>query len=183
MILGSQSKGRQKILEQMGYEFEIMPANINEKAIRFSDPVALTLALSRAKSNTLLSKVKEASILITSDQVVICNGKIFEKEKVAKSYFKSYEKYAAETVTSVVVVNSATHQSAEGTDIAKIWFLPIPENIVDEYIATRDPFVRAGGFDHQHPLLIPYISRIEGELESISGLPKRLTQELISRVK
>jgi len=38
IILGSQSKYRRKILENMGYDFKIMPANIDEKAIRFDDP-------------------------------------------------------------------------------------------------------------------------------------------------
>ena len=78
IILGSQSAGRKKVLEGMGYEFETMSADIDERAIRLEDPVKLTLALAVAKSEALLPKIKndEGVILITSDQVVVCNGKI-----------------------------------------------------------------------------------------------------------
>lgn len=37
IILGSQSRGRREVLEGMGYSFETMSADIDEKAIRFDD--------------------------------------------------------------------------------------------------------------------------------------------------
>jgi len=58
----------------MGYEFEVMPSNIDEEEIRLENPQELTLALSYVKTNALLSKIKEPAILITSDQVVCWNG-------------------------------------------------------------------------------------------------------------
>lgn len=186
IILGSQSHSRRKVLAKMGYEFEIMPADIDEKAIRFDDPVKLTLALARAKADAILPRIKEAAILITSDQVVVCNKKILEKpsnESEAREYLEMYAKYPAKTVTSVVVANTATSTQADGTDIARIWFSSMPEDIVSRYIAIKDPFFHSGAFDHEHPILSPYVSRIEGEPESISGLPKHLTEELIQRVK
>lgn len=51
IILGSQSRSRRKVLEKLGYEFEVMPADIDEKAIRFDDPTKLTLVLARAKAD------------------------------------------------------------------------------------------------------------------------------------
>lgn len=93
-----------------------------------------------------------------------------------------YAKFPAETVTSVVVVNTANKARVEGTNIAKIWFRPVPEDVIDAYIATNDPFLHAGGFDHEHPILLPYVVRIDGEPESVTGLPRRLTEELIKQV-
>jgi septum formation protein len=186
IILGSQSHGRKKILGKMGYEFDVMPADIDEKAIRFDDPVKLTLTLANAKADALLPRIKESVILITSDQVVVCNGKILEKpsdENEAREYLEMYAKYPAETVTSVAVINTGSGMRADGTDIAKIWLTAIPEGVISQYILTRDPFLHAGAFDHEYPLVAKYVSRIEGEPESITGLPKRLTEELIERVK
>lgn len=186
IILGSQSRGRKAVLEKMGYDFEVMPADIDEKAIRFEDPAVLTLALANAKADALLPKIKEPAILITSDQVVVCNGKILEKpndEKEAQENLEMYALHPAETVASVVVVNTSSGKRAGGTDIAKIWFFPIPEKVINEYIATKDPFLHAGSFDHEHPLLAPYVKSIEGEPESITGLPKKLTEELIKSMR
>ena len=184
IILGSQSAGRKRILEKMGYEFEVLPSYIDEKQIRFEDPVKLTLALASAKAEALLPKIKnnEGVILITSDQVVVCNGKILEKpadEKEAREYMDMYAKYPAETVTSVVVINTLSGKKVEGTDIAKVWMDPMPQEIIDAYIATKDPFLHAGGFDQDYPLIASFVNRIEGESESVTGMPKKLTDELI----
>ena len=37
-ILGSASKSRQELLREAGYEFSVMTAGIDEKAIRDDDP-------------------------------------------------------------------------------------------------------------------------------------------------
>ncbi len=185
IVLGSQSPWRKKILEKMGYTFDVLVSDFDEKSIRFDDPVKLTLALANAKAEVLVPKLKEDTILITSDQVVVCNGKILEKpvdEKEAREYIEMYANYPAETVTSVVVIRTGINKKVEGTDIAKIWMKLIPKDIAEKYIATKDPFLHAGGFDHEYPLISSYVSHIEGEPESISGLPKKLTVELINLV-
>ena len=39
IVLGSASKQRRTILERKGWSFEVMPADIDEKAIRHGDPL------------------------------------------------------------------------------------------------------------------------------------------------
>lgn len=184
IILGSQSMGRKAVLTKMGFKFEVMPADIDEKAIRFNDPAELTLAITKAKAAALLPKIHEPALLITSDQVVVCNSKIREKPVdagEAQMFLKSYRQYPAETVTSVAITDTSDGKQECGTDIGKIWFNPLPDEVVKAYIASGDPFTHAGGFDQDHPLIAPYVMRIEGEAESITGLPMKLTFELLQR--
>lgn len=181
-ILGSKSSARKKILKQMGYKFKVLPADIDEKAIRFKDPTKLTLAIANAKADALISRAGPNNIIITSDQVVVCNGMILEKPEnadEAKRFILLHNKYPSETVTSVVVVNNSNGKRFQGTDIAKILFKGIPEDVIDEYIATGDPLLHSGGFDHEHYLIKPFVDLIEGEPESISGLPVKMTEDLI----
>lgn len=185
IILGSQSSGRKNILQKMGYKFDVMAADVDEKQIRFDDPKKLTLALANAKADALLPKIKKNVILITADIVVSCNGKILEKpvdEKEAREYLEMNSKYSVETVSSEVVINTKTGARVQGTDICKIWFKPFPRDVIDKYIATKDPFIHAGGFDIQHPLLAPYLDHFDGEVESIVGLSVVLTEKLIKSV-
>ncbi|XP_057760483.1 uncharacterized protein LOC130980857 [Arachis stenosperma] len=49
IILGSSSKARRQILAEMGYEFTIMTADIDEKSIRKEKPEDLVMALAEAK--------------------------------------------------------------------------------------------------------------------------------------
>ncbi len=185
IILGSQSKGRKRILEEMGYQFEVMAANIDEKAIRSGNPYELTLLLARAKAEKILSKIKEPAVIIASDQVGLCNGKILEKpenEARIREYFGDYAKYPAETITAVVVVNTGTGKRAEGIDVAKVTFKLIPEKIIDEVIKKGEIFYCSGAFSIEDPLLKKYIEKIEGERESVMGLPRKLTEKLIKKV-
>ncbi|MFH1181320.1 MAG: Maf family nucleotide pyrophosphatase [bacterium] len=185
IILGSASKWRKQILERMGYEFEVIVADIDEKAIRFTDPEQLVLALANAKAAALLPKIKEEAILITSDQVDVCNGEIREKPKdaeQAREFLQSYNKYPAEAITAVVAINTASQKKREGVDIARVWFRPIPENKIDQLIADSLLFSCAGGFCVLHPLFKDCIEKIEGDIDSVAGLPKELTRRLLTEV-
>ena len=184
IILGSASKGRREVLERMGYDFEIMTAGIDEKAIRDTDPKKLTLRLAHAKADALLSKIFEPALLITSDQVVYWNGNIHEKPESperARENLKNYVAHPVETVTAVVVTNTLTKQRLEGIDVAKVVFSPIPDDVIQKTIDEGDVFTRAGGFNIEDPLLQGFIQKIEGEKESIIGLPKTLTEALLQK--
>ena len=185
IILGSASKSRQKILREMGYEFEIMPSNIDEKAIRSEDPRELVIQLAYAKAESLFPRLQEPAILITSDQVILCNGKIREKpqsENEAREYLYMYAEYPPETVTSVVITNTGVKKQIEAVDVCKIIFSEIPESVIEEYIRNREAFTHAGGFGVEDPLFAPYIKEMQGEYESILGLPRKLTENLLNEI-
>ncbi|XP_031261219.1 7-methyl-GTP pyrophosphatase isoform X1 [Pistacia vera] len=76
IILGSSSMPRRKILAEMGYEFTIMAADIDEKSIRKETPEELVMAIAEAKADSIISKLQttdsqpmnaEPTILITAD--------------------------------------------------------------------------------------------------------------------
>lgn len=185
-ILGSQSKWRADIFKRMGYEFEVMAADIDEKVIRFKDPRQLALVLANAKADALLPKIKGEAILITSDQVDVCNGEIREKPDTgdrAREFLRSYNKYPVETVTAVVAVNTANKKRKEGIDVVRVHFRPLLEDKISKLIASGCVFSCAGGFCINDPVFKDCIERVEGEVDSVAGLPKALTEKLIQEVK
>jgi septum formation protein len=182
IILGSQSQGRRELLSAMGYTFTVMPADIDERAIRAEEPGALTLALAHAKADALLPQIHEPALLITSDQVVVWQGKIREKPahaEEARAFLRGYAEGPAETVTAVVVTHTATGVRQQGVDRATVWFRRIPEGVIAQVIARGEVFAHAGGFSITDPLLEPYIERMDGTAESVIGLPTALTRRLI----
>jgi septum formation protein len=182
IILGSQSQGRRELLAAIGYEFTVMPAHIDERAIRADDPGALTLALAHAKADALLPQIHEPALLITSDQVVVWQGTIREKPQhteEARAFLRGYAEGPAETVTAVVVTHTATGVRRQGIDRATVWFRPIPEAVIDRVIAHGEVFAYAGGFSITDPLLSAYIERVDGTAESVIGLPTALTGQLL----
>ncbi len=187
LILGSSSKYRQAVLKEHNYVFEVMKPDINEKAIRADDFYKLPILIAREKSKALQSRVTEPALIITADQVVICDGELREKPETkeeAESFFKKYnEGYPAETISALVVFNTVTKKSTEGIDVAKTFFKKVPPVVLEEFIATGEAYLTAGGFDHDNPILASYIERIEGTGDSINGMPVHLLEKLLKEVK
>ncbi len=172
-------------MEEMGLDFEVMAADIDEKAIRFSDPKELTLALAQAKAEAVKSRIIEPSILITSDQVVICNGEIREKPENAeqvKEFLMSYNSYPAQTVTAVLAINTKTGRQANGIDISTVYFNFFSQEDIDIIIKEGSVFNIAGGFTPEGELWAKHIKKIEGTRDSVIALPKKLTMQLIKEV-
>ncbi len=186
IILGSQSFGRKKVLEDAGYTFDVLIADIDEKAIRSDDFEQLPLLIARAKADALIPKIHEPALLITSDQVVLYNGELREKPESTQQaiqYLESYYQYPAQTHTAIVVTNTVTGKQAEAVDTALAYFKKIPSSVIDTVVQEGLVMHTAGGFIVEHPLLQPYIDYIEGDINSITGLPLQLTEELLKEVQ
>ncbi len=173
------------MLQKMGYEFEVVTADIDEKTIRCDDFYELPVKLACAKADAIMKKISAPAILITADQVVLCNGELREKpadEKEERYYLQTYGGHPAEIINAVVATNTKTGKRAPGVDVAKIYFKQIPEEIIDKLVRDKDIMNAAGGFLAEHELLRPYIEKYEGKEGNELGLPKELTEKLIKQV-
>ncbi|KAG4157982.1 hypothetical protein ERO13_D02G094600v2 [Gossypium hirsutum] len=190
IILGSSSLPRRKILTEMGYEFTLMSADIDEKGIRKEKPEELVMALAEAKADAILQRlpvsdyVKEAepTLLITSDQVVVYEGVIREKpanEEEAHQFIKGYSGGHAATVGSVLVTNLKTGFRKGEWDRVEIHFHEIPDEVIEKLIEEGNVLHVAGGLLIEHPLIKPYIKQVVGTIDSVMGLPKAPTEKLI----
>lgn len=122
------------------------------------------------------------SVRTAEDQVVVHEGRIREKpasEADCRAYLKSYEIQPAQTVTSVVVTNTATGKQVIATDIATQHFYPIPDHVVTAVLAKGDIMHCCGGFMVDEPLFAPYLGARIGTEDSITGLPVELTKRLL----
>ena len=186
IILGSSSAGRKSVLQNAGYNFEVMVADIDEKAIRKENPEELVMAIANAKADALLPQVKEPSILITSDQVILYEGAVREKavgEAEATAFLQSYSEAPAVTLGATVVINTATGKRVSGLQKTTVYFKPMPDLFIKEYIAGGQPFKGAGGFVIKDEALAPYLDHIEGRADSAAGLSMELLEKLIKEVK
>ncbi|KAJ3674071.1 hypothetical protein LUZ60_006063 [Juncus effusus] len=207
IILGSSSASRKQILSEMGYQFTVMGADIDEKQIRCEKAEDLVMALAHAKADAIGNKIKqngfeekasETTLLITADQVVLHGGVIREKPKdadEAREFIKGYSKGHASTVGSVLVTNLNTGVKKGGVDKSEIYFHEIPEDVIDNLIKEGDVMYVAGGLMVEHPLTSPFVQAMVGSLslssfvqsmvgtiDSVMGLPKALTEQLINEV-
>ncbi|KAF7829667.1 maf-like protein [Senna tora] len=220
IILGSSSKARKNILSEMGYQFTILTADIDEKSIRKETPEELVMALAEAKADAIISKLQttssqegfdestiliaadtaeaiiqrlpvddyvkdaEPTLLITSDQVVVYEGVIREKpssKEEARQFLKDYSGSHAATVGSVLVTNLKTGFRKGGWDRVEIYFNEIPDEIIEKLVDEGVTLNVAGGLIIEHPLILPLVKEVVGTTDSVMGLPKALTENLLKQ--
>ncbi|XAR64124.1 hypothetical protein NMG60_11024349 [Bertholletia excelsa] len=193
VVLGSSSVHRRKLLAEMGYDFTVMTADIDEKSIRNENPEELVMALAEAKAEAIISRLPiddykeetEPSVLITCDQVVVYEGTIREKpssKEEAREFIKGYSDKTASTVSSVLVTNLKNGFRRGGLDKVEIHFVAVPDQVIDSLIEEGIVLNVAGGLMIEHPLIQPYVKEVAGAIDSVKGLPKALTEKLIREV-
>ncbi|PWA61601.1 maf-like protein [Artemisia annua] len=191
IILGSSSMARREILKEMGYDFTIMTADIDEKSIRKEKPEDLVLALAEAKADAIIARIgitghKEENahptLLITADTVVVYEGTIREKpssKEEARHFVKGYSGGCAIVVGSVVVTNLTTGIKKRGWDRSEVYFHDIPDEIIDKLVDDGVTLNVAGGLMLEHPLTAPFVDTVVGTADGVMGLSKSLTEKLL----
>ncbi|XP_024013335.1 maf-like protein DDB_G0281937 isoform X2 [Eutrema salsugineum] len=71
LILGSASIARRKVLSDMGYQFTLMSADIDEKSIRMEKPEDLVLALAEAKADAIELKLQTTECEVEEQPTVL----------------------------------------------------------------------------------------------------------------
>lgn len=185
VILGSSSKFRQQVMQDLGYDFEIVSPDIDEKSIRDNNPEKIVTKLAHAKAEAIIKKIKEPALIITADQVISFKGKIREKptsNEEAFEFLSSYGEEPSETVNSVVATNTENGKQISGIDIVKVYLNPIPQDVINKLIEQGIIFHCAGALRLEDPLMKAFIQKIDGTEDSLMGLPKTLVKNLIKQV-
>lgn len=206
LTLGSGSSSRRQILFQAGYEdIVINKPDIDEKSIgdrkigTFENAQSIVLSLGLAKADAILKSINTYSndnnitsiadksvvrnILITADQVILCNNKILEKpESVdqAKEFITMYNQHPCQTIGSIVLTDLTTNTRVSGIDTSLIYFKTIPDSIVKALLDEGKVMNCAGGLMIEHELIQPYIDRIDGSIDSVMGFSMTLFDKLLA---
>jgi septum formation protein len=184
LILASSSPFRRNFFKVCFKDFildnedqQFLSPDIDEKAIRHPDPEILCQMIAEAKCDAIISKfgskLPKDSIILTLDQVVICDGQLREKpvnELEARDFLKSYAQgKPAECLSGVVVHNMATGQRDKRLDRVTAIFTHFPDIIVDNLIKDGVIFHSSGSFTVGDRELGKYVEKLDGSLAAIEG--------------
>ncbi len=182
VILASQSPRRKELLRAMGVEFEVVPSSFEEVLDDDRDPelVAIELALGKALN---VAKDYSDSIVIGSDTIVTIDGAQLEKPMSKDDAFDMLKRLAGKTnyvSTSVAVVCIAKNIRLTAVETVPVHLAPFDEELTKAYVATGDPMDKAGGYSIQK-LESSLVDRIEGNYDTVTGLPTSLLAKLLEQ--
>ena len=171
MILASNSKRRQEILKDAGFNFKIITSDIEE----ISDKKIITekiLDIAEKKLEQIAEDNKNEFIL-AADTVVELNGKIFGKPKdmeEAFSFLKTLSGNTHKVITAYVFKNISKNILIKEVVISEVKFLELDNEIINWYLGTAEPFDKAGAYGIQGYGRI-LVEKINGDFYSIMGFP------------
>ena len=178
LVLASGSPRRAEILERAGWPHEIIVAGIDETVLPNEDAAAYVQRLARSKAEAVASRLKEGLVLGADTTVVVANQILGQPvdDADARRMLRLLNAKWHDVLTGVAIVRvgGETRVAYEKT---RVRFAEMSENEIDWYIATREPFGKAGAYGIQGNASL-FIEEIEGDYFNIMGLPIRLVYEL-----
>lgn len=175
ILLGSQSPRRRQLLTLLNTPFKIIAADADEDSVTVADPAENALTTAELKIDVLLANERvtaEPAILLTADTNVAIDDQILGKPRDADEARATLRLLRARqhTVhTGMVLHDMATGQRIKRVHSAEITFRPYSDTEIERYIATGDPFDKAGSYAIQHPEFAP-MAELKGCYLGVMGL-------------
>lgn len=181
IILASSSPRRADIMKKTKYEFRVIPSPYVEEHTTtvFSYEFIENLAYNKAKA--IVPLVKEPSIIIGADTVVVLDNEILGKPESAEDACKMLRKLSGKThfvVTSIVAINSLTGEVKKNSTTSYVEFENLTDEQIKYYVEHFKPLDKAGSYGIQE-MPAGYIKEYRGSLENIIGMCPKALEELL----
>ncbi len=179
LILASASPRRAALLRQVGIRFDVISLDGEEEESNLDPeelaPVEFAACAASIKLDAALKTADAAAdaVILCADTVVALGGEIFGKpadEQDARRMLRLLSGRVHEVITACAMAAVPGGPRTEFVETTKVEFKDIPNEMIDAYIATGEPFDKAGGYGIQSRAAL-FVRRVEGCYPNIVGLP------------
>ena len=191
IILASKSRVRKKILDQNGIICEVVPANVDEDLVKESlleekeTPKTISKNLAELKANKISGK-KTDKLVLGADSIIDLNGKIISKPKSREEALDILKKLNGQKhrlISSVCISKNGT-MIWNYTDASTLTMKQLNLDEIKSYlIKIRDKELYAYGVYQIEADGRSLFSKIEGNEDTIMGLPVKQIKEYLNTLK
>jgi septum formation protein len=167
VVLASSSPRRRELLALLGLAPEVVPANVDESRREGEQPAAYAERLAREKA---LAVRRDGAVVIGADTIVVIDGEVLGKPCDPADAAAMLKRLSGREHSVFTAVSAAYGgRVASGIERTRVWFRPLEQRIIEEYVATGDPLDKAGAYGIQGYGAI-IVERIEGDFFTVMGL-------------
>ena len=191
IILASKSGVRKKILDQNGINCEIVPAHVDEASIKESllktkeTPKTISKNLAELKANKVSGK-KTDKLVLGADSIIDLNGEIISKPKSREDALNILKKLNGQKhqLISSVCISKNEAMIWSYTDAATLTMKQLNLNEIKSYLVKiKDKELYAYGVYQIEADGRSLFSKIEGNEDTIMGLPVKQIKEYLNTLK
>jgi septum formation protein len=178
LILASASPRRRALLESVGLQFIVRPADVPEEDLEqnftgSSAELASYLANHKARAIATLPDIASDGIILAADTTVRLDDQILGKPRDGNEARSMLERLRGRThivTTGIAIINLATEKIHIDSCHTPVMMRDYHDKEITDYIASGDPFDKAGSYAIQHPAFQP-VAHISGCASNVIGLP------------
>ena len=194
VYLASKSPRRQELLRQLGVEFtELLlreaPAreqDIIEAPRKDEAPLEYVKRIARLKASVGWHRMGRRGLapkpVLSADTEVVLEGAVLGKPRDAADAIAMLGALSGRThevLTAVAIRWQA--QLVQAVSSSRVTFRVVPKDEIERYIATGEPFDKAGGYAIQGRAAA-FVQHLDGSYSGVMGLPLFETAEILSRI-
>lgn len=191
IYLASQSPRRRQLLEQIGVRHELLLPGADEDAealeiVRPGElPETYCARVTAAKLDAALARLAARGLppapILCADTTVAVDDLILgkpEDDADARRMLSLLGGRSHRVITAVAVADA--RQRAAALNVSQVEFAPLSAAQIDRYIASREPFGKAGAYAIQSQAAA-WIVNIAGSYSGIMGLPLFEVAQLLAK--
>lgn len=180
IILASNSPRRKDLLRQIGVDFSIDPADVDERALPNESPEGYAVRVALDKARVAAARAG-AGIVIAADTIVVLDDEILGKPADAGDAERMLMMLSGNVhrvITGLAVKDAATGKVLTRTSITRVWFRSLAPHEIASYVASGEPLDKAGAYGIQERGAL-LVDKIDGCYFNVVGLPLSLLGELL----
>jgi len=191
IILASKSKVRKKILEENKIDCIVMPANVDEDSVKESlqkenaSPEIISKNLAELKANKISQKRKE-DLVLGADSIIDLKGKIISKpvdRSQALEILRDLNGQTHQLISSVCISQNGS-MIWNFTDTASLTMKKMKDEELKTYLdKINDEALYAYNVYQIEGEGRSLFSKIEGDRDTIMGLPVKRIKEYLNNYK
>jgi len=173
ILLASGSPRRRELLRLTGLDVALTRADIDESVRPGETAAVYTTRLSREKAHAALASAPADAIALAADTTVADKDTILGKPAdadEARAMLVGLRGRTHQVYTALTLIDVASGQSHTELAVTDVPMRAYADSEIDAYIASGDPFDKAGGYAIQHNGFHPAILA-HGCFANVVGLP------------
>ena len=185
LVLASQSPRRKELLGNTGIAFKTFSVQVSEflnENLNLDDAI---MAIARQKAEAVVEPIKSLNLkdilILSSDTLVVLNGRVLGKpidEGQAYEFLRRLSGQTHEVKTSICFYDTVTKKNISEIESSFVTFKNLSDEEIWAYIKTGDPMDKAGAYGIQNTART-FIVKLEGELDTVMGLPVKRVLRVI----
>lgn len=180
LILASASPRRWELLNQIGIEYSVVVADLDETAHSGESPGDYVRRMACEKASEILRRTESEIPVLGADTAVIIDDQILGKPVDRQHAIEMLSGLSGRTheVWSAVAVAMPNGGVLQELNVTRVTFAVMEPAWIEAYCDSGDPMDKAGAYGVQG-LAAQKILHLEGSYSGVMGLPLYETSELL----